>query len=113
MGQAVVVLPPAAPAVPADTTRNGLIRYARAINDALNGNINATLQLTLVANDITSTFTDTRLGPWSFVWLMPLTAHAADLLPTIWVDPTKGSAVIHHARSSYTDLIYLAAILGS
>ena len=116
MGQATVVLPPAVPPVPADITpdvRSTVVRLARGINQSLRGQISACVSVTLVANDTQSIFNDTRLGPFSQVQLIPLTGHAADVLPSIWVAPTKGSATINHANISYTDCTYNALIIGS
>jgi len=118
VGQATVVLPTGpSPQVPADTganLRTYIIRLAAAVNQAMRGNVSATLQVTLVADDITSTFNDTRVGPWTSIMLVPLTAHAADLLPYVSLStPVKGTATINHARTTYTDCTYLACLIGT
>jgi|SRR5215469_4833329 len=117
MGQATVVLPTGSPPVPADvggSLRALVIRIAQALNQALRGNISATLQVTLVANDVTSVFSDTRIGPWTAAMLVPLTAHAADLLPYVSIStPQKGTATLNHARTTYTDCTYLVCLIGT
>jgi|SRR5215471_1316910 len=117
MGQATLVLPTAGPLVPADTGANVrayVVRLGRTVNEAMRGNLSATLQVTLVPNDITSTFSDTRIGPWTAISLVPLTAHAAALLPYCsFANPVKGSATINHARTTYSDCTYLACLIGT
>jgi hypothetical protein len=117
VGQATVAQPTGSPLVPADAganLRTYIIRLARTVNEAMRGNISATLQVTLVANDTSSTFSDTRIGPWTAISLVPLTPHAADLLPYVSLStPVKGTAVINHARTTYTDCTYLACLIGT
>jgi hypothetical protein len=116
VGQATVALPPAVPPVPSDLSpdiKTTVVRLARGINQSLRGQVSACISVTLVPSDTQSTFTDTRLGPYSQVSLMPMTGHAADVLPSIWTAPTKGSCVINHANVTYTDCTYNALIIGS
>jgi hypothetical protein len=116
MGQATVSLPPAVPPVPSDIVpdiRNTVIRFARAINAGLRGQISAAINVTLVANDTTSVFNDTRLGPYSAVRLMPLNDHARCILPTVWVAPTKGSCTLHHGLTPNADCQFTVLIIGS
>lgn len=116
MGNATLQLPPAAPMVPADLSggpRGGaVIRWAAGINAALRGSISATVKLTLAPSDTTSNLYDTRIGIWSFIGLMPLTANAAAALPSIWVQLHDGMATLNHASSPHTDQTYLACIIG-
>jgi hypothetical protein len=41
---------------------------------------------------------------------MPQTANAADALPSVWVEPGTGTAVIHHASSPNTDQIFAISL---
>jgi hypothetical protein len=117
VGQATVAQPTGSPPVPADTglnTKNYIVRVGRAVNEALRGNISATIKVTLCVDDITSTVSDTRIGPWTAVMLVPLTPHAADLLPYVSFDtPVRGTATINHARTPYPDCTYLACLIGA
>lgn len=114
MAQAILDRPPAVPLVPADlgSTRATQVRFAGAINQALRGTIAATMGVTLAANATSSTFSDSRLGPYSSVLLMPATGHAADVLPSCWVETTKGAATIHHANVPYVDMVFTALLIG-
>lgn len=114
MGQATLSPPPATPAVPSDlgSTRATQVRFASAINQALRGGISATMGITLCSNDTSSTFSDSRIGPYSSVTLAPATAHAADVLPSCWIETTAGAATIHHANVPYTDCTFVGCFLG-
>ena len=114
MGQAALSRPPAVPPVPSDvgSVRTTLVRFATALNQVLRGGIAATLEVTLVPGDTTSVFQDSRIGRYTFIGLMPVTANAVAALPSIWIEPTKGGATIHHASSSFTDQTFVACLLG-
>ena len=114
MADAILDRPPVIPLIPADVGNVGasLVRVAGALNKVLRGAIGATIGVTLAANATTSVVQDSRIGPYTFVGLMPSSAHAVDILPTIWIEPSKGSAIIHHANSTYTDLTYVALLIG-
>lgn len=114
MAQADLDRPPVRPAVPSDSgnVRATNVRFAGAINALLQGSIGATMGVTLVPGATTSTFSDSRIGVYSSVLLMPSTAHAVDVLPSIWVETTKGACTIHHANVPYADLTFVAVLLG-
>ena len=120
MGQAVITLPPpgAPVAVPASANLPSLqqaaIRLGSAVNQALRGNLAATLQLTLAVGDTTSTFSDSRIGPYSHIQFTPLTAHAAQIFASgMWVQLGDRSATIHHASTgTFSDCTFNACILG-
>ena len=114
MADAILARPPVVPPVPADVgnERATSVRHAAAINQALRGGIGATIGVTLAANQTQSTFQDSRIGPYTFVGLMPATANASDALRSIWVETTKGSATIHHANSTNLDQTFIACLLG-
>jgi hypothetical protein len=114
MAQADLNRPPVIPLVPSDlgNARATNVRFATAINQALRGTLGATMGVTLAANATDSTFSDSRIGPFTFVGLMPASAHAVDILPSIWVETTKGAVTIHHATVPYTDLTFVALLIG-
>jgi len=114
MAQAALKRPPAIPLIPSDTgnARQTNVRFAAAINQALRGTIAATMGVTLAANATTSTFSDSRIGPYTSVMLVPGSAHAADILPSVWCAPIQGAVTIHHANSTYTDLTFTACLIG-
>lgn len=114
MAQAQLDRPPVVPIVPSDTgsTRATNLRFAQAINQALRGTLGATMGVTLAANATTSVFQDSRLGPYTSISLMPATAHAADVLPSCWLEPTKGGVTIHHALVPYADCTFTACLIG-
>jgi hypothetical protein len=114
MAQAILDRPPAVPPVPSDTgnTRATQVRFADGINRALRGTIAATMGVTLVAGATTSTFSDSRIGPYSSVNLVPASAHAVDVLPSCWVECTKGAVTIHHANVPYVDCTFAVSMLG-
>ena len=114
MADAILDRPPVIPLIPADVGNVGasLVRVAGALNKVLRGSIGATIGVTLAANATTSVVQDSRIGPYTFVGLMPASAHAVDILPTIWIEPTKGSATIHHGLSPAVDMVFVALLIG-
>jgi len=98
---------------------NGLPRSAPLdividfINQIMRGRINATQDITLTVSATTTTITDSRIGPKSFIGFMPQTANAKTALANIYVTGrTKGSATINHASSVNTDQTFTCLILG-
>jgi hypothetical protein len=114
MGQATLARPPVVPLVPSESGnfRTTLVLFATAINRVLRGGISATLEVTLAPGDVTSVFSDSRIGPFTYIGLSPSTASAAAALPSIWIETTRGSATIHHASSANTDQTFVACLLG-
>jgi len=114
MADALLDRPPVIPAVPSElgSARATNVRFATAINKIMQGGIGANMGVTLAANATSSTFSDSRIGPYTQVGLQPASAHAVDILPSIWVETTKGSCTIHHALVPYTDLAFVAVLLG-
>lgn len=83
------------------------------VNQLMLGRLNAGIDVTLTDGAATTTLTDPRLGPNSFIGLMPTTAHAATELATLYVtDRTKGAATLHHANNAQTDRTFRALIIG-
>jgi hypothetical protein len=69
--------------------------------------------VTLTPAAATTTYVDARITPQSFLGLMPETANAADALPSLWIAPGTGSAVIHHASSPNTDQRFLVSLFNA
>jgi hypothetical protein len=114
MAQAILTRPPVVPLVPADVgnVRATTVRHAAAINQALRGGIAATIGVTLVANATQSTFQDSRIGPYTYIGLMPATLNASDALRSIWITTTQGAATINHASSPNLDQTFIACLIG-
>src|SRR5262252_4592827 len=103
MGQATLARPPEIPAVPTDvpSIRVVVVRFAQAINRILRGGLGCTLIVTLVPNDVSSTFSDSRIGPFTSINLVPVTVHAADILPSLYMVCGQGNVTIHHGNITY------------
>lgn len=114
MADATLTRPPAIPVVPADegNLRVTTVRIAAALNKAIRGGISATMGVTLAPSATSSTFYDSRIGAFTFIALMPTTAHAAEVLASIWIVTGDGVATIHHTSVTYIDCTYVACLLG-
>jgi hypothetical protein len=114
MATATIARPPQFPTVPSDmgSLRNTVVRFAQAINAMLQGSIGCTLQVTLAANATTSVFNDSRIGVYTTIALAPMTVHAADALPAVFVVASAGVATIHHPTSPNTDQTYTLTLIG-
>lgn len=90
-------------------------KLAKGINGVLQGKLNAVTTLTLTANAATSTITDARLTPKSFIGYMPTTANASAEIGagTIYISArTVGSATVTHANNAQVDRTYTLLIIG-
>lgn len=90
-------------------------KLAKIINSVRGGKMNAVTTLTLAASVASTTITDKRLTPQSFIGLMPQTANAATALATTYVPAStmlNGTAVIQHANNAQTDRTFTLAIIG-
>lgn len=102
------------------TTANprALIAYLRSAHDAnwanRHGKMDVTKSVTLTANAASTTVSDYRFSPQSFVWGMPTTANASAEIGagTIYYAPTDGSCVITHANNANADRTFTLVILG-
>lgn len=111
MADATITQPTPAPLVRRDGTDH--LRNGAAINAVLRGRISATLIITLAASATTSTFSDTRISPTSFIGLMPQTAHAATALAAgIYIVTGPGQATINHASTADDDKTFTALVIG-
>lgn len=88
---------------------------ADILNRLLRGKINSVgaTTFTLAANVATTTLSDVNIGGPSFIGLMPMTAHAAAELPTLYFStPLKGSVVVNHANNAQVDRTFTYLVLG-
>lgn len=99
--------PPALQPVPESLSASAaglwLVYIARALNAVIGGKRNATTSLTLAAGVTTTTLTDSRIGYFSVITLMPKTANAAGALAGLYITPGDGSAVVTHANTATLD----------
>ncbi len=83
------------------------------INEMNRGHINPHIDVTLRANQVTTTLADPRIGPNSYIDFMAQTANAATAKANIYVTARiKGQATINHASSANVDQSFTAVILG-
>lgn len=108
-----------APKTPADAAGAGWVRQiVDVVNRILSGKLNAVTQITLRASQVTTTVIDSRIGPFSGLYLQPLTSHAAaDLYSatSVLADQTTqkaGSVVFDHPNSASTDKTFNLLIIG-
>ena len=86
---------------------------AEAINLTLQGKLNAVDTVTLTASSATTTLTDSRIGPDSFIGFMPTTANAAAELVTLYVTGRiDGSATLNHANNAQADRTFGYLVIG-
>lgn len=81
---------------------------------ARHGKFDCTKEVTLTANAASTTVSDYRFSPQSFVWGMPTTANASAEIGagTMYFAPTDGSCVITHANNAQADRTFTVVILG-
>ena len=87
---------------------------ARAINTLMSGDSNAVLQVTLDPSVATTTVIDKRISFTTGPMMIPTTANAAAEVAagSLYVVPTQGQCVIHHANNTQTDRTFQMALLG-
>lgn len=88
-------------------------QIAEAVRLILDGKLNCVKTVTLTANAGSTTVTDERIGPTSFLGLMPKTANAAGALATTYISArSDGSATITHTNNAQADKTFVMLILG-
>ena len=88
---------------------------AEVVNGLMAGKDNATGDITLTANQATTTLTDRRIGPDSVLLFMPKTANAAAEIGngTLYVSATgKETATVTHANNAQSDRTYKFVVRG-
>lgn len=90
--------------------------WAARISEGLNlviRKVNNMAEITLAAGAATTVMSDDRLSAFSVLAFMPLTANAAAVQASIWVDTQgNGHATIHHTNSGTTDKNFRVGIMG-
>ena len=92
-------------------------RAAEVILGLLQGKTNNVLEVTLAAGAASTTLSDPRIGYYSHLGFMPMTANAAAELGagTLYVAQAtmkSGAAVISHANNVQTDRTFRVVITG-
>ena len=90
-------------------------QIAAWIREAQQGHIANVGTLTLTANTTSTTATDYRAGPSSFIGLMPITANAASAqaVGNVYVSTRgKQTFTVTHPSSASTDQNFVYTILG-
>ena len=86
-------------------------KIAEAANQALNGKLNSTGSITYTISSATTTLTDSRIGPNSFIGFMPTTANALADMPYV-TGRTNGSATLNHANNAQADRTFAYLVIG-
>ena len=90
-------------------------KMATAINEVMNGKINAYGSLTLTPSAAATTISDRLCGPNSVILLMAKTSTAASEIGggTMYIGTrTEGSFVVSHANNSASDRSFVYVLLG-
>lgn len=88
-------------------------QLSTVLANAMQGKLNNTGSSTLNSGAVSTTVSDARCGPNSFIGLMPTSANAGiDLTPYSIRSRTNGSFVITHVSTSTSDCTFVYAILG-
>jgi hypothetical protein len=97
----------------------GVPAFLRAVKSVVNlilqGKLNATLDVTLTANQATTAVNDPRLSGSSGLYFMPQTANAAAEIGngTLYVSARGSqSATLTHANNAQADRTYTMLIIG-
>ena len=77
------------------------------------GKIRSVGSVTLTINVATTTLTDRRIGPSSFVGFMPTTSNAAAGVTALYVTGRgDGTCTLNHANNAQADRTYVYVVLG-
>lgn len=88
-------------------------KIAEGVERALNGKVRSVGSITLTANAASSTLTDEKIGPLSFIALYPTTANAAAIVAATYVSArTDKSATITHTNNANADKTFMYVVLG-
>ena len=109
---------PPPPQVEPNTDFDGLVRWARQFvawgSRIMQGKTTNLGEVTLTANDTTTTVTDVRCTTGSLILFTPLTANAAAIAEpyVLSANCRKGSFVITHASDANNDLTFRYGLWG-
>lgn len=94
---------------------------AHTLNQVIKGKLNASVSVTLAANATSTTLTDSRIGGFSAIELVPQTFNAVAELASgnLYISNllsgsagAGGSCTINHSNNAQTDRTFLAVIIG-
>tara|TARA_Y100001937_G_scaffold118382_1_gene172705 strand:- start:37 stop:363 length:327 start_codon:yes stop_codon:yes gene_type:complete len=86
---------------------------SNVLNNTIDGKLNSTGDVTLRANQTTTTLTDERIGGDSIILFMPITANGNTAKTNLFVSArSKGTATLTHASSSNTDQNFGYVVIG-
>lgn len=87
-------------------------RLSAALRQVLEGRSNATGTFTITANVTSTLVTAPNCSTSSFVFLSPVTTHAAWHMATTYTVPANGSFRVIHASNATTDSMFGFIVLG-
>lgn len=99
-------------------TKSWVKNIAEVLNGVLKGRQNVILTITLAPGESTTVIEDARIGPFSGLFLQPLTSHAATAFftaPFVLADLStqkQGSVTFDHANNGQTDKTFNLLIIG-
>lgn len=102
-------------AIDLDPQENRIFRIVQAIREVIRGHLNSSGNVTLTANDTTTTVNAPNCSTDSKIVLFPRTANAAAKAATTYIkdtDVTRGQFVITHASSADIDQHFFWISLG-
>lgn len=83
------------------------------LQNATEGKMNCVGDVTLDANSATTTLSDRRIGPESYIGFMPTTANAAAEIDTLYVTARgDGSCTLNHTNNAQTDRTFTYVVIG-
>lgn len=86
---------------------------AEVVNSMLTGKLNVTVFLTLTPSVTTTTVIDPRISRQTTACFCPTSANGSTaFLAGIWVTPTNGQMVIHHASNAAVDQNFNLSLIG-
>lgn len=104
--------PPAIAAWDFEDQQNFNRQIAEALNRVFLGHLAIIGEVTLTANDTTTTLSDDRIGPQSVILLHPKTANAAAIDAPIYTTRERGSVVLTHANDANADKTFYYVVIG-
>jgi hypothetical protein len=87
-------------------------KLAEKINDMMQGDLNATGDVTLTASQATTTVTDRRVSASSYIGFMPVTANAGGEVGMYVSSRGEKTFTITHAVDSRSDRTFKYVVIG-
>ena len=102
---------PTAPKTSQGNAADWMYKVTQVINRVMDGKINSTGEVTLRANQTTTTVTDRRIGSKTKIFLQPTTATSASATPYVSA-VTTNSITLTHDSDAATDRTFKYVIFG-